>query len=94
MSLLLSMEETSVGRSLLSEVVMEISHALSYVPRLHQRMAWRLHPDDMTLVAEEMKMYTAKMGDKLMKEMWIKGVRIFPDTSAPRIGSESEGVKG
>lgn len=79
-----------MGRSLMSEVIMEISHALNYVPRVHQRMAWRLHPDDMVLVAEEMRMYTAKMGHELMKDMWIKGVRIFPDLSAPRIGSEPQ----
>jgi hypothetical protein len=75
--------------SLLSEVIVEIQRTMKYVPKLSGNMAWRLHPDDMTIVAEEVKQYAYEHDHALMKDMYIMGVRIFPDLLAPRLGSDN-----
>lgn len=71
----------------LGRVIGEITRAVDYQPRLHGRMAWRLHPEDFERVAVQLRDYCAQHDQPFMPltDLYLVGVHVFADEKAPRM---------
>ena len=81
--------DTLTSKPLLPRAIAEIMEVINRMPRLSQRLSWRMHPDDMMAISNEIRLQQLAQTDGLYawgpECLHICGIRVFEDEKAERL---------